>query len=341
MTEKQELSRESSSNDTKRGAEGHGSGRNELLMKLETSPIHSSSHEPMMTPLNGMGASSINSDKKEQKVSDLSSHEKQNQPRKLGPGMNGAATGDVPNESNGPNSNLPNPNKPPEEDPFTHLMNEFYAVDFHDVKTVKHFDFFFSEFAAIMGFGPKATKKNKPKDSQAGPEEKAGRSYNSTGIPPVESALGPRPVKPEFFWEAVHIVVFTVLTVFAAVYISKTDSLETPSGYNLVNADAELVEDSVPTDGSANADNLVDVSLPSFRFLGWIFSTAELLLQSSRFLIEKGAPPANAFFLVVANNVPRPYDRFVYQVARYGQMGMVVLQDFCLVVFVAGVCSCF
>lgn len=341
MTEKQKLAQESLSNDTNKNDEGHGSGQNELLMKLEASPNHSSSHEPVMMPLNGLGASSINSEEKEQKVSGFSSHEKQNQPKKMGPGTNGAATGNRPNEPKGPNSNPPNPNKPPEEDPFTHLMNEFYAVDFHDVKTVKHFDFFFSEFAGIMGFGPKAIKKNKPKDSQARPGEKAGRNYNSTGIPPVESALGPRPVKPDLFWTVVHIVVFTVLTVIAAVYISKTDSLETPSGYNLVNADAELVKDSVPTDGPANADHLVDVSLPSFRFLGWIFSTAELLLQSSRFLAEKGAPPANAFLLVVANNVPRPYDRFVYQVARYGQMGMVVLQDFCLVVFVAGVCSCF
>ncbi|KAK9434482.1 hypothetical protein V1505DRAFT_389639 [Lipomyces doorenjongii] len=68
----------------------------------------------------------------------------------------------------------------------------------------------------------------------------------------------------------------------------------------------------------------------------WYFATTELLLQSSRFLIEKGRSPSKSIFTNVAPYIPAPYSSYLLLAARYTHIVANIITDFCLFVFLLG-----
>ncbi|KAF2766037.1 hypothetical protein EJ03DRAFT_330423 [Teratosphaeria nubilosa] len=70
-----------------------------------------------------------------------------------------------------------------------------------------------------------------------------------------------------------------------------------------------------------------------------IFTSAELVLQSTRFFVEKGQLRGNGWLAMVANSgfVPEPYAGWVRVVGRYATIAQTVFSDAMGVIFVFGV----
>ncbi|KAF2236665.1 hypothetical protein EV356DRAFT_512871 [Viridothelium virens] len=70
--------------------------------------------------------------------------------------------------------------------------------------------------------------------------------------------------------------------------------------------------------------------------LFWMFATAELALQSTRYFVEKGRLPETGWLGMVGNVLPEPFKSYVAIMARYGVMWTTVVSDAMVVVFVLG-----
>ena len=70
--------------------------------------------------------------------------------------------------------------------------------------------------------------------------------------------------------------------------------------------------------------------------LFWIFATAELVLQSTRYFVEKGRLPETGWLGMVGSVLPEPFRGYVAVIARYGIMWTTVVSDAMVVVFVLG-----
>lgn len=72
--------------------------------------------------------------------------------------------------------------------------------------------------------------------------------------------------------------------------------------------------------------------------LFWIFATAELLLQSTRYFLEKGQLQGGGMLAMVANSgfVPEPYAQWVRTAGRYFVIFQTIVSDAMVIVFVFG-----
>jgi len=70
-----------------------------------------------------------------------------------------------------------------------------------------------------------------------------------------------------------------------------------------------------------------------------IFASVELLLQSSRFFLEKGQLQGPGMFAMIANSgfVPEPYAQWVRTAGRYVKILQTIVSDALVIVFVFGV----
>ncbi|TVY31079.1 hypothetical protein LHYA1_G000114 [Lachnellula hyalina] len=80
------------------------------------------------------------------------------------------------------------------------------------------------------------------------------------------------------------------------------------------------------------------VSAASVHFF-WIFATAEVLLQSSRFMLEKGKTQQAGIVGMVMGFLPEPYKGYLELVMRYSRIWTTVSGDAMACVFVLGVCA--
>ena len=76
----------------------------------------------------------------------------------------------------------------------------------------------------------------------------------------------------------------------------------------------------------------------SVRFF-WIFATAEVLLQTSRFFMEKGRVQPGGIMGMVMGFLPEPYKGYLAMVSRYFRIWTTVSADAFACVFVLGVCA--
>lgn len=69
----------------------------------------------------------------------------------------------------------------------------------------------------------------------------------------------------------------------------------------------------------------------------WLFATAELVLQSSRFFLERGtSSQLGGWIGIMGNMLPEPWRRYVKLAARYSGIWSTVVEDGMVVVFVLG-----
>lgn len=71
----------------------------------------------------------------------------------------------------------------------------------------------------------------------------------------------------------------------------------------------------------------------------WYFAVMELLLQSGRFMLEKGRPPQGSMLTTVAGFLPPPFNTYLATLARYSVFLWTILADAGIVIFVLGVAS--
>ena len=62
----------------------------------------------------------------------------------------------------------------------------------------------------------------------------------------------------------------------------------------------------------------------------------ELVLQSGRFLLEKGRPPQGSILTTIAGFLPAPFSTFLGTLARYSVFLWTILADIGVVIFALG-----
>lgn len=71
----------------------------------------------------------------------------------------------------------------------------------------------------------------------------------------------------------------------------------------------------------------------------WIFATAEVLLQSSRFFMEKGRVQQGGILGTITGFLPEPYKGYLTWFSRYSRIWTTVSADAMACVFVLGACA--
>ncbi|KAB8346248.1 hypothetical protein FH972_023293 [Carpinus fangiana] len=68
----------------------------------------------------------------------------------------------------------------------------------------------------------------------------------------------------------------------------------------------------------------------------WIFTTAELILQSTRYFVDGGKLPPGGLLSTVAGFLPQPYAGYIQTASRYSLIYSTIVSDAMVVIFVLG-----
>jgi hypothetical protein len=119
-----------------------------------------------------------------------------------------------------------------------------------------------------------------------------------------------------YLWRIVHAISALII----AVYITLTTTF---SGSKLARTENSFVQDA-------------SYGLGAKPF--YIFATAELVLQTSRYFVEKGQLQGGGILATIANSgfVPEPYAQLIRTVGRYSTIYTTIVSDAMVVVFVLG-----
>jgi GET complex subunit GET2 len=165
------------------------------------------------------------------------------------------------------------------------------------------------QMAGLMG--------GNPNDPNAAPPEipPALKALLGAGGPATKEEAPPA-TGSTYMWRIVH----AIFAFFLAGYIAITSTF---NGSKLSRSETVYTKES-------------GYGLGQRLFL--IFCTAELLLQSSRYFVEKGQLQGNGMIAKVANSglVPEPYAGYVRMVGRYIGIVQTILADALMIVFVFG-----
>lgn len=135
-----------------------------------------------------------------------------------------------------------------------------------------------------------------------------------TPTPAADAAADPS----AYLWRVVHAVFALGLGLYIAFTTSFTGSrLERESPYTRENG---------------------QLSAASVHFF-WIFATAEVLLQTSRYFMEKGRIQPGGIMGMVMGFLPEPWKGYLGLVGRYSRIWMTVSADAMTCVFVLGACA--
>lgn len=152
------------------------------------------------------------------------------------------------------------------------------------------------------------------------------------GLANMFSAMGGAGGAPEpspeqssaWIWRLVH----SLFSLGLAVYIV----LQTPfTGSKLSRDTALTTVDDDWTVGPTPSRN--------FATFFYMFATFEVIMQSSRYFIEKGQLQGSGILSTVAGFLPPPYGGYVRTIGRYGVIYTTVVSDAMVVVFVLGATS--
>lgn len=67
-----------------------------------------------------------------------------------------------------------------------------------------------------------------------------------------------------------------------------------------------------------------------------VFATAELVLQSTRYFVDKGQLPASSMLAKVAQFLPEPYAGYVRVLRRYSVIYTTIMSDILVILFILG-----
>ena len=99
---------------------------------------------------------------------------------------------------------------------------------------------------------------------------------------------------------------------------------------------SKLSRTAPPADDDWTVDN---PSAEAFKHLFYLFATSEVVLQSSRYFIEKGQLQGSGILSSIGQILPEPYAGYVRVVGRYSVIYSTVVSDAMVVVFVLGAAS--
>ncbi|KAH8687525.1 hypothetical protein BGZ60DRAFT_393805 [Tricladium varicosporioides] len=153
------------------------------------------------------------------------------------------------------------------------------------------------------------------------PGEGAGGMPSFPGMPGQPTATAPTDPYA-YIWRIIHAVFALGLGLYIAFTTTFTGTLLEREKSGLAH--------------SAGKDS--SLSPGSIHFF-YIFATAEILLQTSRFFMEKGAIQPGGFLGTIMGFLPPPYKGYLGLAARYFRIWTTVSGDAMTCVFVLGVCA--
>ncbi|MCJ1312311.1 hypothetical protein MMC25_005985 [Agyrium rufum] len=129
-------------------------------------------------------------------------------------------------------------------------------------------------------------------------------------------------------WRIVHFLAAFSLSLYILLSPSHSSSSSGSGGSSFTGT--HLSRTAPPPSDETSMTNII--STPFF----WIFATVELLLQSTRFMLEKGRPAQGGMVGMAANFLPEPWRGRLLLVSRYAGIWSTVVEDGMVVVFVLG-----
>lgn len=135
-----------------------------------------------------------------------------------------------------------------------------------------------------------------------------GGTGGQSGVQPVEQKSNANANR----WKVLH----ALLALALGIYIT---SVTTFSGARFLQ-------------GGPGAGGIDEVGVKFF----WAFATAELILQSSRFFLERGQVSQEGFVGFLMRILPEPWKGWVALASRYSGIYTTIVQDAMVVVFVLG-----
>lgn len=163
----------------------------------------------------------------------------------------------------------------------------------------------------------------------------AGGDPNAAGVGPNASPFAgmmqpQAPSGPDLyttFWRLLHALValglglyIVLLTPFAGSKVERdTTALFVQSGGEFTAEHAEMER--------------------TRRNFFWAFATAEAVLLTTRFFLDKGRPPPAGMLWTIVGHIPEPWKGYISAVLRYGQIFTTVRTDILICTFVLGVSS--
>lgn len=166
-----------------------------------------------------------------------------------------------------------------------------------------------------------------------GPPGAQGQPGGPNDLPPglanIFSAMGgaggaPEPAPEQssaWIWRLVH----SLFSLGLAVYIV----LQTPFTGSKLSRNTALA--TIDEDWTVENTHAQD-----FAYFFYLFATFEVVMQSSRYFIEKGQLQGRGILSSVAGFLPSPYNGYVRAIGRYAVIYTTVVSDAMVVVFVLG-----
>lgn len=117
-------------------------------------------------------------------------------------------------------------------------------------------------------------------------------------------------------WRIIHVLFSLTLAIYVAVFASAFD-------------------------GTVNQRSSGLLPNPSYRSFWTLFAATEVVLQSGRYVMERGELPRIGFLGRIAAFLPQPYASYISVLGRYGVIASTVFTDAMVVVFTLGIVSLF
>ncbi|OAA79522.1 GET complex, subunit GET2 [Akanthomyces lecanii RCEF 1005] len=144
-------------------------------------------------------------------------------------------------------------------------------------------------------------------------------------------------------WRVVHALLalglglyIALVTPFNGTRIQRQLAFKMADGQAIAGADDAFYAKAPAADYETLGAAGLDVAKKNFF---WAFATAEAVLLTTKFFLDKGRAPPPGFIWSMAGQLPMPWRGYVVSVMRYGQIFTTVRTDILLCAFVLGVCA--
>lgn len=221
-----------------------------------------------------------------------------------------------------------------DDDPLFKLLSQLNSVGGNSPGGgPADFNAFASQLASVMGGATGAAGGGG--DSSSSPNKTPGATPSGASSPRTQQSYTNQTTtthssrRADIFWSLIHFLIFLSLAIISGFTFSQLRKTTTISVNEKIDEGSSTILES--------ADQVPETYSPSK--LLWYFSTLELVLQTTRFFLENGAPPADSKITKLAVYLPHPFSGYLYTGARYIRMVRTIVQDFCLLLFVSGLYS--
>ncbi|VVT50416.1 uncharacterized protein SAPINGB_P002752 [Magnusiomyces paraingens] len=226
-----------------------------------------------------------------------------------------------------------------DNDPLFQLLSKLNSSTSSGSPKPQDFNDFASQFASMMGMSVPTSSNGSGFSEPPSTPFPFGAQQQQQPPPPVTPEPSPKSSRTDLLWTALHFVVFSVLAITSGLVFSQRRQF-TELDIVRINEyyDPSFEYLAPPADNALDSASEAPPNLIPPKLL-WYFSTLELVLQTSRFFIERGAPPADSKLTKFASYLPHPFNTYLYTGARYARMVKTIVQDFCLLLFIGGIYS--